>query len=221
MGEFNRNYMDGIKYLLANGVGNIDSALQQMKSGLREDKLKLYTKSGLNTASILFNEKPKTGMKYLMATGSRNPRYIAKKMELMKHTTFKINLEKLGEYFGGEGKLNQNVMQAFVDDMALQGKSILSALRTLCAAFKLPGEAQKIDRIAEALGASYVRQNPGIYKDDPGQAFLMIFSMIMLNTDQHHASIKRSARMKEKQFIQNTQLAVPTASKKTLSGIYK
>jgi len=47
----------------------------------------------------------------------------------------------LGEYFGGEKKLNQEVFSEFVDLVNFQELSIDDSLRTLLEYFTLPGES--------------------------------------------------------------------------------
>ncbi|RHY52844.1 hypothetical protein DYB38_003799 [Aphanomyces astaci] len=61
------------------------------------------------------------------------------------------------------------------------------ALRMCLAKFRLPGEAQKIDRLMEAFAKEYFNQiqaekHPFVHEDC---AFILSFSIIMLNTDLH------------------------------------
>ena len=56
------------------------------------------------------------------------------------------------------------------------------ALRMFLSRFKLPGEAQKIDRFMEAFSAEYHRANPGTFNEQD-TAYTLAFSVIMLNTD--------------------------------------
>ena len=57
-----------------------------------------------------------------------------------------------------------------------------SALRAFLSPFRLPGEAQKIDRFMEAFSAEYHRANPGTFNEQD-TAYTLAFSVIMLNTD--------------------------------------
>jgi Sec7-like guanine-nucleotide exchange factor len=53
----------------------------------------------------------------------------------------------------------------------------------LClSAFRLPGEAQKVDRVMEAFASAFVTANPQEF-DSPDTAYTLAFSVIMLNTD--------------------------------------
>lgn len=66
--------------------------------------------------------------------------------------------------------------------------------------FRLPGEAQKIDRIMECFAQRYHENNPGMFPDSD-TAYLLAFSLIMLNTDAHNPAIKH--KMTKKAFVAN------------------
>ncbi|KAL3905080.1 MAG: hypothetical protein SGPRY_011042 [Prymnesium sp.] len=55
---------------------------------------------------------------------------------------------------------------------------------------KLPGEAQKIDRIIEQFAINYVEANPTAV-DHVDTAQIIAFSLVMLNTDAHNDAIKK------------------------------
>lgn len=59
--------------------------------------------------------------------------------------------------------------------------------------FRLPGEAQKIDRLLEAFADAYCRDNPGIFPSSES-AFVISFSLIMLNTDLHDPRLASGKR---------------------------
>lgn len=52
-------------------------------------------------------------------------------------------------------------MYAYVDAFDFAGSTIVQALRTILDKFRLPGEAQKIDRIMEKFASRYCECNPG------------------------------------------------------------
>ena len=76
-------------------------------------------------------------------------------------------------------------MHAYVSSEDFRGLSVDQALRQLLYAFRLPGEAQKIDRIIEKFAERYCANNPGAFPtaDAP---YLLAFAIIMLNTDAHN-----------------------------------
>jgi brefeldin A-inhibited guanine nucleotide-exchange protein len=51
-------------------------------------------------------------------------------------------------------------MHAFVDEMEFSGIHFTSALRQFLQSFRLPGEAQKIDRFMLKFAERYVKGNP-------------------------------------------------------------
>ncbi|KAL0350855.1 UNVERIFIED_CONTAM: ARF guanine-nucleotide exchange factor GNOM [Sesamum radiatum] len=76
------------------------------------------------------------------------------------------------------------------------------ALRIFLDTFRLPGESQKIQRVLEAFAESYFEQAPNILANKDA-ALLLSYSLIMLNTDQHNAQVKK--KMSEEDFIRNNR----------------
>lgn len=88
------------------------------------------------------------------------------------------------------------------------------AIRRLLALFRLPGEAQKIDRMMEAFAAAYCQDNPehthfgntNTGKVPPQDLALIIaFSTIMLHTDAHSREIKQDNKMTRDEFVRNNR----------------
>jgi len=78
------------------------------------------------------------------------------------------------------------------------------AIRNFLSGFRLPGEAQKIDRIMEKFAERFTFQNPTVFPS-ADTAFILAFSVIMLNTDLHNPSIKPERRMTLESFIKNNR----------------
>lgn len=55
--------------------------------------------------------------------------------------------------------------------------------------FRLPGEAQKIDRLMEKFAERYVSCNPDAFKS-ADVAYVLAYSVILLNTDAHNPQVK-------------------------------
>ena len=66
------------------------------------------------------------------------------------------------------------------------------AIRVYLDSFRLPGEAQKINRIMESFGARYHMQCPDLFKN-PDVVYILAYSTIMLNTDQHNSQVASQA----------------------------
>jgi hypothetical protein len=56
-------------------------------------------------------------------------------------------------------------MHAFVDFMNFNDLKFTDALRTFLQSFRLPGEAQKIDRYMLKFAERYIACNPGVFAD--------------------------------------------------------
>lgn len=56
-------------------------------------------------------------------------------------------------------RFNKEVMYAYVDQMAFQSMDMVSGLRKFLEGFRLPGEAQKIDRLMEKFAARFCECN--------------------------------------------------------------
>jgi hypothetical protein len=54
--------------------------------------------------------------------------------------------------------------------------------------FRLPGEAQKIDRLMEKFAERFVSCNPESFKS-ADVAYVLAYSVIMLNTDAHNTQV--------------------------------
>ena len=84
------------------------------------------------------------------------------------------------------------------------GMAFDEAIRLFLSGFRLPGEAQKIDRIMEKFAERYTHKNPAVFSS-ADTAFILAFSVIMLNTDLHNPSIKPERRMTLDSFIRNNR----------------
>ena len=62
------------------------------------------------------------------------------------------------------------------------------AIRVYLDSFRLPGEAQKINRVMESFGARYHMQCPDLFQN-PDVVYILAYSTIMLNTDQHNSQV--------------------------------
>jgi brefeldin A-inhibited guanine nucleotide-exchange protein len=72
------------------------------------------------------------------------------------------------------------------------------------AGFRLPGEAQKIDRIMEKFAERYYLQNREVFAS-ADMAFILAFSTIMLQTNLHNPAIKEDKRMTKEQFLKQNK----------------
>lgn len=159
-------------------------------------------KTALNKAIAQFNFKPKRGIKALLSDGfikENTPHDIAEFLLNCKT----INKTALGEFLGEGDAENVATMHAFVDLMDFTKTRFVDALRRFLQSFRLPGEAQKIDRFMLKFAERYVSGNPNAFAN-ADTAYVLAYSVIMLNTDQHSSKLK-GRRMTPEDFIKNNR----------------
>lgn len=149
-----------------------------------------------------FNFKAKRGIKLFIKDGfvrSSSPEDIA----AFLFRNERLDKAMIGEYLGEGEPENIAIMHAFVDMMEFSKRRFVDALRQFLQHFRLPGEAQKIDRFMLKFAERYVTQNPNAFAN-ADTAYVLAYSVIMLNTDQHSAKIK-GRRMTKEDFIKNNR----------------
>ncbi|KAL5039064.1 hypothetical protein BDV3_002220 [Batrachochytrium dendrobatidis] len=148
-----------------------------------------------------FNSKPKKGMQFLLDSNcisTRTPRDIARFLL----TAEGLSKGMIGEFLGEGDDENIAIMHAFVDEMEFTNLGFVEALRTFLQSFRLPGESQKIDRFMLKFAERYLKGNPKAFSS-ADTAYVLAYSVIMLNTDQHNAQVKR--KMTKADFLKNNR----------------
>jgi brefeldin A-inhibited guanine nucleotide-exchange protein len=95
-------------------------------------------------------------------------------------------------------------MHAFVDMLDFTGLTFTEAIRLFLQSFRLPGEAQKIDRFVLKFAERYIACNPSTEFANADTAYILAFSVIMLNTDAHNKNLK-TKRMTKAEFVKNNR----------------
>lgn len=146
----------------------------------------------------LFNRKPKRGLQFLQEHGLLGPR--PWDVAEFFHADERLDKTQIGDFLGGNERLNKEVMCAYVDQMDFAEKDFVSALRSFLEGFRLPGEAQKIDRLMEKFASRYCETNPnnGLFAS-ADTAYVLAYSIIMLTTDLHSPQVK--TKMTKEQYI--------------------
>ncbi len=161
-----------------------------------------HRKTALINGIKQFNFKPKRGIKFLLDEGfipSDTPEDIA--MFLLNND--RLDKAMIGEYLGEGEPKNVATMHAFVDAMDFTKRRFVDALRQFLQSFRLPGEAQKIDRFMLKFAERYITGNPNAFAN-ADTAYVLAYSVIMLNTDQHSSKMK-GRRMSKEDFIKNNR----------------
>ena len=102
----------------------------------------------------------------------------------------------IGEYLG---KQDREFIQAFVNTFDFTGMEYVQALRLFLTAFLLSGDAQIIDRILECFAHRWYAQNPKNIFATNDTAYVLCYSVVMLNVDAHNPGVK--VKMTEEEYI--------------------
>uniref|UniRef100_A0A671X1D8 ARF guanine nucleotide exchange factor 2 n=1 Tax=Sparus aurata TaxID=8175 RepID=A0A671X1D8_SPAAU len=146
----------------------------------------------------LFNKKPKRGIQYLQDQGMLGA--TAEDIAQFLHQEDRLDTTQVGEYLGENIKFNKEAMYCYVDQLDFCGRDFVSALRAFLEGFRLPGEAQKIDRLMEKFAARYLECNQGqTLFASADTAYVLAYSIIMLTTDLHSPQVKN--KMTKEQYI--------------------
>ncbi|SNX82559.1 related to golgi-specific brefeldin a-resistance guanine nucleotide exchange factor 1 [Melanopsichium pennsylvanicum] len=139
-----------------------------------------------------FNAKPKDGLAFLEKEGlldygdASMPR--EDRIARFLKECPRLDKKLVGDYIGRPD--NVKVLEAFVRLFDFKDKPIAEALREMLESFRLPGESQQIERITQTFASTYFAAKPeGIITEDA--VFILSYSVIMLNTDQHNPQNKR------------------------------
>ncbi|KAI9739267.1 MAG: guanine nucleotide exchange protein for ADP-robosylation factor [Cirrosporium novae-zelandiae] len=159
-------------------------------------------KTALAEGIRLFNFKAKRGIKKLLDDGfihSDTPEDIA----VFLLSNDRLDKAMIGEYLGEGEPKNVAIMHSFVDGMNFTKRRFVDALRQFLQSFRLPGEAQKIDRFMLKFAERYMAGNPNAFAN-ADTAYVLAYSVILLNTDQHSTKMK-GRRMTKEDFVKNNR----------------
>jgi IQ motif/SEC7 domain-containing protein len=129
----------------------------QLQAKLSETIRKRQYRIGLN----LFNKKPEKGITYLMHKNflENSPHAVSKFLVSRKG----LSRQMIGEYLGNiQQPFNMAVLEYFAEEMDFSGLATDVALRKFQGYFRMPGEAQKIERLMEVFSHRYSMCNPDV-----------------------------------------------------------
>lgn len=202
--------------VLTGGSHLADEAKNRDDTPNQFEKAKAH-KSTMEAAVSEFNRKPTKGIEYFLSNKlvENKPSSVA---HFLKNTP---NLDKaiIGEYLGQHEEFPLAVMHAYVDSMNFSGLKFDTSIREFLKGFRLPGEAQKIDRIMEKFAERYCADNPGLFKN-ADTAYVLAYAAIMLNTDAHNPMVW--PKMSKSDFVRmnSSSDAEECAPKELLEEIY-
>jgi brefeldin A-inhibited guanine nucleotide-exchange protein len=183
-------------------------------------EMKRNAEQNFETGSVKFTLSLKSGLNFFIDNGfvERDARRIALFFIANKD---KLDKTQMGEVLGKEphacfvkgdgvdpdkGGLGfyVRILHHYADALHFTDVAFDDAIRLFLSGFRLPGEAQKIDRIMEKFAERFTYQNPDVFPS-ADTAFILAFSVIMLNTDLHNPSIKEDRRMTSDSFLRNNR----------------
>ncbi|CAL2032486.1 unnamed protein product [Caenorhabditis brenneri] len=137
----------------------------------------------------LFSTKPRKGLKFLQDNG-----FVGVSAEEVAEFMMKeerLDKTQIGDFLGDPDEFNNSVMHSYVDLLDFTSMGILAALRLFLEKFRLPGEAQKVDRLMLKFASRYLDCNPNqdVFASADA-AYVLAFSIILLTTDLHNKTIK-------------------------------
>ncbi|GMN43052.1 hypothetical protein TIFTF001_012260 [Ficus carica] len=183
----------------AEGSDSQSEASNEASDALTIEQRRAY-KLELQEGISLFNRKPKKGIEFLINANKvgNSPEEIA----AFLRNASGLSKTLIGDYLGEREDLSLKVMHAYVDSFDFQGMEFDEAIRAFLQGFRLPGEAQKIDRIMEKFAERYCKCNPKAFIS-ADTAYVLAYSVIMLNTDAHNPMVKN--KMSADDFIRNNR----------------
>ncbi|XP_027066620.2 ARF guanine-nucleotide exchange factor GNL2-like [Coffea arabica] len=160
-------------------------------------------KKKLLIAGNHFNQDDKKGLEYLKISHLIPDPPDPKAFALFFRFTPRLDKTMIGDYLGDPDEFHIQVLNEFTNTFVFTGMILDSALRNYLETFRLPGESQKIHRILEAFSERFYDQQSSELFVSKDAVFVLCYSLIMLNTDQHNPQVKK--KMTEEEFIRNNR----------------
>lgn len=168
-------------------------------------------------AILLFNTKPESALYYL--TKEKLCKDSSADFANFLLITEGLDKVKIGQLLGSHKEEFQAILKEFACLIKFESMEFDKALRMFLDTFRLPGEAQQIDRIMSAFASAYFQDNPNRFPD-LDTCYVMAYSLIMLNTDAHSDKVATNKKMTKQQFVRNNREVLTTMSETYLEEMY-
>ncbi|XP_032451671.1 brefeldin A-inhibited guanine nucleotide-exchange protein 1 isoform X2 [Nasonia vitripennis] len=187
------------RYGSAGSLSSANSSLvgnKEVPDSPEQYEVQKQQKEVWETGIEIFNRKPSKGVQYLQEQGllGATVDHVARWL----HVDDRLDKTAIGDFLGDHN--HNQVMYNYIDQMDFADRDLVTALRYFLEGFRLPGEAQKIDRLMEKFASRYCECNPnnGLFTS-ADTAYILGFSIIMLTTDLHSPQVKN--KMTKEQYI--------------------
>ncbi|CAK4312772.1 hypothetical protein Ae201684_000888 [Aphanomyces euteiches] len=185
-----------------------DEGRQAAMSSKQRKQVSLKEVDGLLLQGIAkFNRDAKTGIQFCIDNQIvvECPKSIAK---FMFDYNAKLDKHEIGQYLSRSRRQGDDfctrVLSAFVSLLDFTDLVVDDAVRKFLSYFRLPGEAQQIDRLLGYFATRYHETNPSLLPSRDAALFIA-FSILMLQTDLHNPSIPPQRKMSKEAFIRANQ----------------
>ncbi|XP_022755059.1 ARF guanine-nucleotide exchange factor GNL2-like [Durio zibethinus] len=181
----------------------VDKPKDDLETWVEYIRVRKAQKKKILIAGNHFNRDEKKGLEYLkhclLVSDPPDPKAFA----FFFRYTPGLDKSMIGDYLGDPDEFHLEVLKEFTGTFEFKGMILDSALRTYLETFRLPGESQKIQRILEVFSERFFDQQSSEIFVTKDSVFILCYSLIMLNTDQHNPQVKK--KMTEEEFIRNNR----------------
>jgi brefeldin A-resistance guanine nucleotide exchange factor 1 len=146
-----------------------------------------------------FNEKRKDDrFVYLQQCGLLPTPVTPRALARFFRTTPQLDKTLVGEVLGGNKEFELQVLEEYLRTFRMES-DFLGVLRTFLESFKIPGEAQIIQRVLERFSHHFyeAHKHEGVFASEDA-VFLLAYAMLILHVDNHSDKIVN--KMREAQF---------------------
>ncbi|KAK9473955.1 uncharacterized protein V1510DRAFT_311813 [Dipodascopsis tothii] len=192
--------LDALLSLVAHIAGRLDlpAPAGPARPPLEQLQRQRAQKQLVIEGAALFNSSPADGLRFLADHGVIQDRDDPRHIAAFLRRTSRVSKQLLGEFLAKPA--NKHILDCFIDSFNFADKRIDVGLRELLESFRLPGESQQIERIVEKFSERYTEHNTADVASKDA-AFVLSYSVIMLNTDLHNPQVK--SRMTAEQYKNN------------------
>ncbi|KAL7825963.1 hypothetical protein SRHO_G00337010 [Serrasalmus rhombeus] len=166
-------------------IENVMAEIQDFESA--EENKVLERGKQFSSGKKKFNMDPKKGVNYLVENS-----LLEWKPQTVAEFLYKeegLNKTAIGDFLGEREEMHLQILKAFVELHEFSDLNLVQALRQFLWSFRLPGEAQKIDRMMEAFATRYCECNADVFQSTD-TCYILSFAIIMLNTSLHNPNVK-------------------------------
>jgi len=137
-----------------------------------------------------------------------------------------VDPSAIGHLLGSSDADGVAVIRAYLENFDFTNEYVDEALRKFMSTFRIPGEAQQIDRLTECFAKRFIELNPNFGGEKIEKKVdcvtIIAFAIIMLNTDAHNPMVDVKMRMSREDFL-NMALDTPETKgleEEMIRGVY-